>query len=227
MKRRTFLRAAAGAAPGLWALRAASPQEKSESRRLLPLFPLEVVAFPGQELPLYIFEARYRELLGECRDEGITFGMPPYVNGRVMQLGTELELVSILKTYGGGEMDVLVKGLRVFRLETLIARVPGKLYPGGEVLNAPEDFATVAAASNRLRARYERFHRLVESGAKLPADLGESLSYTIAPTAGLSFAQQIELLSIRNEVGRQKFLLEYFDAAIPKLDGARGPGDFV
>lgn len=221
MKRRRFLRASAGVAAGLWATPA---QRESKSRRILPLFPLGIVAFPGQDLPLHIFEARYRELLGECRDEGITFGMPPYVNGRLMELGTELKLVSILKTYSGGEMDVVVRGLRVFRLEKLLPEIPDKLYPGGEVIDAPEDFEADPAASKRLSARYRRFHRLVKSGQRLAEDVGESLSYAIAGTAGLSFAQKIELLRIRNEMGRQDFLLEHFDAAISKLvgDGAKG-----
>ncbi|RZK88875.1 MAG: peptidase, partial [Hymenobacter sp.] len=31
--------------------------------RLLPLFPLNLVAFPGEKLNLHIFEPRYRELV--------------------------------------------------------------------------------------------------------------------------------------------------------------------
>jgi len=35
----------------------------------LPLFPLNVVLFPGAELPLHIFEPRYRLMINECYDE--------------------------------------------------------------------------------------------------------------------------------------------------------------
>ena len=73
MNRRIFLRTGVGAVAGLCFTGAVSaqeksPQEKPESRRFLPLFPLGMVAFPGQDLPLHIFEPRYRQLLGECRD---------------------------------------------------------------------------------------------------------------------------------------------------------------
>ena len=42
----------------------------------LPMFPLELVAFPGEELPLHIFELRYQQLLEDCEEEKVTFGIP-------------------------------------------------------------------------------------------------------------------------------------------------------
>ena len=33
---------------------------------LLPLFPLDVVLFPGMALPLHIFEPRYKEMIGDA-----------------------------------------------------------------------------------------------------------------------------------------------------------------
>src|ERR1044072_6859828 len=36
----------------------------------LPLFPLNVVLFPGMPLPLHIFEPRYRLLVQRCLDGG-------------------------------------------------------------------------------------------------------------------------------------------------------------
>ncbi|MYJ80050.1 MAG: ATP-dependent protease, partial [Caldilineaceae bacterium SB0670_bin_27] len=35
----------------------------------MPLFPLNVVLFPGMALPLHIFEPRYREMINRCLDE--------------------------------------------------------------------------------------------------------------------------------------------------------------
>jgi uncharacterized protein len=43
----------------------------------LPLFPVgEIVLLPGMGLPLYVFEPRYRELLGRVRASGEAFGIP-------------------------------------------------------------------------------------------------------------------------------------------------------
>ena len=50
--------------------------------RFLPLFPLELVVFPGEFLKLHIFEPRYRQLIQECRDEGVK---PPILVPVVMR----------------------------------------------------------------------------------------------------------------------------------------------
>ena len=36
------------------------------SRRIIPIFPLDLVLFPRQELPLKIFEPRYKQLVDDC-----------------------------------------------------------------------------------------------------------------------------------------------------------------
>ena len=41
----------------------------------LPLFPLQVVLFPGMVLPLHIFESRYRQMIAECQQQGKPFGV--------------------------------------------------------------------------------------------------------------------------------------------------------
>ena len=41
----------------------------------IPLFPLNIVLFPGQNLPLHIFELRYKAMLNRCLREQIPFGL--------------------------------------------------------------------------------------------------------------------------------------------------------
>ena len=41
----------------------------------LPLFPLNVVLFPGQTLPLHIFEPRYRAMIQRCIENDTPFGV--------------------------------------------------------------------------------------------------------------------------------------------------------
>lgn len=43
--------------------------------REIPLFPLQVVLFPGGVLPLHIFEPRYREMVTYCLDTDSEFGV--------------------------------------------------------------------------------------------------------------------------------------------------------
>ncbi|MBI2951278.1 LON peptidase substrate-binding domain-containing protein, partial [bacterium] len=41
----------------------------------IPLFPLNVVLFPGMTLPLHIFEERYKLMINECHEEESEFGV--------------------------------------------------------------------------------------------------------------------------------------------------------
>ena len=43
--------------------------------RLLPLFPLQLVVFPGSPVPFHIFEERYREMVGAAEADGTEFGI--------------------------------------------------------------------------------------------------------------------------------------------------------
>ncbi len=50
-------------------------EEPSDGLTRLPLFPLNLVHFPGQDLPLHIFEERYKDMIGECLNQDSPFGV--------------------------------------------------------------------------------------------------------------------------------------------------------
>jgi uncharacterized protein len=62
----------------------------------LPLFPVgEIVLLPGMGLPLYVFEPRYRELLGRVRASGEPFGIPCVLPDDPLDLGSGKQLAQI------------------------------------------------------------------------------------------------------------------------------------
>ena len=182
---------------------------------LLALFPLQLALFPGEEVPLHIFEPRYKQLIAECRDEQITFGIPAYLAGNIAIYGTEVELDRILKTDDSGEMDIVVRGLRVFKIVEFQKEVPGKLYSGAKVEYPENDPATVEATQRELIERFSDLMRLVRKDAAPVLDKDEpDLSYRIGAAAGLSIQQRIHMLSLSKESDRQQFLLEHVNKAI-------------
>ncbi|NCF81095.1 MAG: hypothetical protein GWP74_05715, partial [Proteobacteria bacterium] len=66
-------------------MRAAAPPEQSPDAgsrsQFLPLFPLGIVAFPGELVLLHIFEPRYKQLIAESADSGSSFGIVTVVPG--------------------------------------------------------------------------------------------------------------------------------------------------
>ena len=105
-----------------------------ESKQLA-LFPLQSFVLPNEELPLRIFETRYKELINDVIDSGMTFGIPYISSEGLSEIGTEVRLERVLAENSKGEMVILIKGVRIFEMLSFSKNLPGKLYGGGEVVD--------------------------------------------------------------------------------------------
>ncbi|MFD1185047.1 LON peptidase substrate-binding domain-containing protein, partial [Pontibacter rugosus] len=101
--------------------------------KYLPLFPLSIVVFPGEKLNLHVFEPRYKQLVLECIENDVTFGIPTYIQDGVGLFGTEMKLLNIEKKHPNGEMDIRTQALGIFKILRFDRMAPGRLYAGGEV----------------------------------------------------------------------------------------------
>src|SRR5437867_12131743 len=93
---------------------ASAPGDRVSS--LIPLFPLEVVLFPGTPLPLRIFEPRYKEMIGECLANGRPFGMVRVKESTLSAIGCEASIVNVIKKFDDGRMDIATEGTRRFEI---------------------------------------------------------------------------------------------------------------
>ena len=96
----------------------------------IPIFPLSIVVYPGEDLNLHIFEQKYKQLIKECFRQKKPFGMPVVIDNKVTELGTLVNILEISKMYDSGEMDIKTRGQKVFRVLEIINEVPDKLYSG-------------------------------------------------------------------------------------------------
>src|SRR4030095_17226645 len=103
----------------------------------IPIFPLGIVVFPGENLNLHIFESRYKQLVNECYAQKKPFGIPPLIENRLQDYGSLVEVVELTTVHENGEMDIKTRGSRVFRILEVIKEVPDKLYSGA-IVNYPE-----------------------------------------------------------------------------------------
>ncbi|MCH7843580.1 MAG: LON peptidase substrate-binding domain-containing protein [Chloroflexi bacterium] len=107
------------------------PQDESpDGLTTLPLFPLNLVLFPGMDLPLHIFEERYRDMIGECLDKDAPFGVVLIKEGVEVgdpadpeRIGTSTRILSS-EILDQGRMNILTRGERRFEIEEIIQRVP-------------------------------------------------------------------------------------------------------
>ncbi|WBO85954.1 LON peptidase substrate-binding domain-containing protein [Hymenobacter yonginensis] len=185
--------------------------------RLLALFPLNLVVFPGEKLNLHIFEPRYRQLVRDCLSEGITFGIPPYRNEAVSMLGTEMQLIGVEKSYDSGELDIRTRAIGVFRIEEFYRQAPGKLYAGGLIEEVADDNTPDVLLQARITAHVERLYDVLglrKLMQELPADYRV---YDVAHHLGLSTEQEFQLLEAETETERQELVLEHLEHILPVL----------
>jgi Lon protease-like protein len=83
---------------------------------LLPLFPLQVVLLPGSQLPLHIFEDRYKEMIGEVLRDKLEFGVVLASEKGIVNTGCSATVDRVLKEYPDGRLDILTRGRRRFEV---------------------------------------------------------------------------------------------------------------
>ncbi|WP_141577012.1 LON peptidase substrate-binding domain-containing protein [Actinomadura sp. WMMA1423] len=140
----------------------------------LALFPLGTVLFPGQVLPLRLFEDRYRRLVGDLleRPEPRAFGVVAIELGhevgegaahRLAEVGCVAELREV-RPHPDGRYDIVAVGARRFRVKELDRSRP---YLRGEVeFLSEESGAGAGPLAARVRRLFRRYrHRLGAAGA--------------------------------------------------------------
>src|ERR1700740_1849992 len=104
----------------------------------VPIFPLNLVAYPGEQVNLHIFEPRYIQLVKECVESKKPFGIPVVIKDQVQDYGTLMQISEVVKSYDDGKMDIVTVGGSIFRVLEVIKEVPDKLYYGA-IVDYPEN----------------------------------------------------------------------------------------
>ena len=181
----------------------------------LPLFPLRSVFYPGETVPLHIFEDRYKDLIKDCRAEAMTFGIPVFIDNEI-KFGTEVQLVEVVNTYDGGEMDVVCVARQVFKVLTFDNPMEGKTYAGGLIEFLESDFDAPVTLRQLVLSKIEELYELM--GVELPKVTFDKFnSYAFAHKMGLSFEQEYELLQLTNETKRLNYLNSHLNTTIEIL----------
>ncbi|HJN87010.1 MAG: LON peptidase substrate-binding domain-containing protein [Dehalococcoidia bacterium] len=113
----------------------------------LPLFPLNVVLFPGMALPLHIFEERYKTMVGDCVDRQEPFGVVLIKEGQEVggpaepfQAGTSARVLHV-EHLEEGRMNIVTRGQRRFTTVEIDRRLP---YLVGQVQYLDEELGDVS-----------------------------------------------------------------------------------
>src|SRR5262249_12035249 len=141
--------------------------------KLLPLFPLQVVVFPRTQLPLHIFEERYKEMVGEAIRDSSEFGIVLAKDEGIVNAGCTVIVDKVLRSHPDGRMDILTRGIRLFEIVLLNQE---KSYLRGEVAYFDDDEPGPAPNDVRTEALrlYQSWLELGEVSASAEAAMGDA-----------------------------------------------------
>ncbi len=187
----------------------------------MPLFPLNMVLFPGVVMPLYIFEDRYRSLIRDLialpPDSAREFGVVAIKVGyEVGERGVQTiqrtgcaALVTEVTAHLDGTFEIVVVGQRRFHVERLN---PDADYLRADVKWLPDtngdNVAGLATAGAMARELFDTYRDTVQQlrgddvlDGPTPTDPID-LSYTLAAALVLSLAERQALLETRDVAAR-------------------------
>ena len=133
----------------------------------IPLFPLNTVLFPGNTLPLHIFEERYKLMIGRCIDERAPFGVVLIRSGEEVggqaepyDIGTTASITHVQRL-PDGRTNILALGTRRFRILDLDHSQPYLQANVEELSSEDVDTPEAEADAERVAALFSEQYRLL------------------------------------------------------------------
>jgi len=183
------------------------------------LFPLELVLMPSEQVPLHVFEPRYRELIGECLTEGREFGLVLEDEHGRREVGTRAGVIEVLEVFDDGRMNVVVEGRERFRLIELTA---GRSFLTAEVEPVADEKDPVSKdVVDRAQTLFRRLAEAAEADVDEPEEPAAALSFALAARIDFGVELRQELLELRSERERLLRLAELMERAIGAIERER------
>ncbi len=182
---------------------------------LLPLFPLEVVLFPDTPLPLHVFEPRYKEMIGECLERKLLFGVVRAKENALAEIGCTAEIVAVTKKYEDCKLDIVTEGRRRFQIRNVNHE---RSFLQGEVVYFEDEPGPKKSTDvERAVKLHAQIMELLAGEAGPPDPEDPQLSFHLAGPLPLDLDFKQTLLGLRSESERVIGLIEYYEAILPNL----------
>jgi Lon protease-like protein len=181
-----------------------------------PLFPLALVALPGELVPLHIFEERYKTMMARCMEAGTEFGIVWMADDGLREIGCACEVERVLEELEDGRLNLLARGTRPFRVVERQGHLP---YPAGviEFVSDSGDDPEPELVGDA-RAAYADLVRRATDREPEAQELADMDAYDMAATVDFGLEAKQGLLDLRSENARLKLVTRLFRAATKRLD---------
>ena len=173
----------------------------------IPLFPLNMVVLPFEEVPLHIFEPRYKRMIEDSIENNTPFGIVLNNNGNIDSIGCSLDVTKVIKHYETGEYDLIATGKKCFQI---IDKVKEKeLWVGDiEYMDAPivEDDTLLKKVQNKY------LELLIKLGKEENFDVYINRKISFQFLIGISLPVELKrtILLLENETDRLLYIDDLF-----------------
>jgi Lon protease-like protein len=184
--------------------------------RDFPLFPLGIVALPGEVVPLHIFEERYKTMMERCLADESEFGIVWLSDDALREIGCACEITEVVERDEEGRLNILTRGTRPFRLLEREDHLP---YPAGtvEFLDDREEALDGSLASLARETYAELVERATDNRPE-PLELAKMGAYDMAATVDFGLDAKQGLLDMRSENARLRLVTRLFRAAMKRME---------
>ena len=193
--------------------------------RGFPLFPLGIVALPGESVPLHVFEDRYKRMIERCLSADPDsvereFGIVWLSDEELKEVGCACEIERVLERMDDGRLNILARGTRPFRL---LERQHDLPYPAGVVEFLDDETSEEQADADEVTGTSARelYSELVEQATDrtmCAEEVGAMDAYEMAGTVEFGTDAKQGLLELRSENARLRLLALLLRAALKRLE---------
>ncbi|MDQ6835481.1 MAG: LON peptidase substrate-binding domain-containing protein [Actinomycetota bacterium] len=181
-----------------------------------PLFPLGLVALPGELVPLHIFEERYKTMMNGCLETETEFGIVWLSDDGLRDIGCACAIERVLERLEDGRINLLGRGTRPFRV---LERQAHLAYPAGvvEFVADQQEPAEPELAADAQSAYADLVRRATDREPEAE-ELEPMTAYDMAATVDFGLEAKQGLLDLRSESARLRLVTRLFRAATKRLD---------
>ncbi len=177
----------------------------------IPLFPLELVLLPYENLPLHIFEPRYKAMVRNAIEKDIPFGIILREGEGVFSKGCTVKVIKVFKEYQNGEYDIMVEGLE--RFDLIKTEMDGDTVIG-QVKYLPLQTESEPDLVVQLQDSYLKVLLRFKIDSDLETHLKKKISYEFLQGLQLPIPLKKNLIDIDSETERIRFIYDIFQTIL-------------
>ena len=188
-------------------------------KKWIPIFPLKMVLFPGEVIPLHIFENRYREMISYCRKNDEPFGIAAKIQ-KIHRTVCLAEIVEIGKEYPDGKLDILCRGKSRCFVHEFDESKPYMMGLVEEFDDFPESLKEPLVELKReVLELYEEMIQIARKELDIPESQPNKpiVSFDFAHQVGFSLEQKQSLLAERSERDRLQIIRDHLQEIMPRI----------